>query len=229
MTAFKLEAWPILHRCHVTLPLHNLFIFQNMKLMRAAPHISLLLFKESGHRFPQNKQTSRTAAHDCKRGGGDSCERLRTSLFQPRSVVLEIIWPRAVSLSPYNLIGKPEARHGVPAAHIWANILSVNDTNLWVRWQSGDERGGGGIHRAVADTRPDVHIAVRLQVTPGGGFTPHRFMPESSWMCSITWYLYCFNTRDPDWCTSYWKIKFLTLILIYSYLFLFSVSKIRIL
>lgn len=50
-----------------------------------------------------------------------------------------------VSLSPSNLIGKPQACHCVLAAHIWANTLGEKDTNLSVRWQRNDERGREGL------------------------------------------------------------------------------------
>lgn len=53
----------------------------------------------------------------------------------------------AVSLSPSNLIGKPQACHSVPAAHIWTNALGENDTNLSVRWQRNDERGREALAR----------------------------------------------------------------------------------
>lgn len=88
----------------------------------------------------------------------------------------------AVSLSPSNLIGKPQACHSVLAAHIWTNTLRGKDTNLSVRWQRNDERGREALARGNVQCGrrhlSDVHLSrvrlarssVRLQATPASGF-----------------------------------------------------------
>lgn len=123
-------------------------VSQNMELMRSALYISLSLFKtgkplispKTNTRAEQQLRRANRASltHVCGREHPFSSPRLRFW----RSFGLA-----AVSLSPSNLIGKPQACHSVLAAHIWTNTLREKDTNLSVRWQRNDERGREALER----------------------------------------------------------------------------------
>lgn len=152
--------------------------------------------------FTQNKFDSRAAAPQSKRGCCDSCAHPFSST---RLRFSGSFGHATVSLSPSNLIVKPQACRTVLAAHIWTNSLGEKDTNLSGRWQRNDERGRKASERgnsAVASTCLYIHLrsvwtesSVRLQVIPLSGFRQQQqhsqpgFIPGLSFKCLSAWKL----------------------------------------
>lgn len=115
--------------------------------MRSAVYISLSVFKTTKPVIsPKNKHESGTAAQETKQGLSDSCT-FEHCFSSPRLRFWRSFGRATVSLSPSNLIGKPQACHSVLAAHIWTNTLREKDTNLLVRWQRNDEWGREALAR----------------------------------------------------------------------------------
>lgn len=104
--------------------------------------------------------------HECRRGAQESKQGLSQWLFfpAPRLRFWRSFGHATMSLSPSNLIGKPQACHTVPAAHIWTNTLREKDTNLSVRWQRNDERGREALARGKCTVQSPAPVSIFILV-----------------------------------------------------------------